>query len=185
MPVDNSWKTAADLMLPLSGYPHVPQSLSIREALLALGGSSVVSSQGHLVLPRYLLVLDEADRLVGVVNRRALLRGLIPHYASLKKAQSVTGVQPYAGAMTGSGLIWNSLFSLSAIHAAKNSVASVMVPTRVSVAHDDTLDNVVGAMLEHDVDLIPVTEKGRAVGVIMMTDVFENVAEYILEGGRK
>ncbi len=185
MPIDNNWKTAADLMLPLSGYPHIPQSISIREALLALGGSSVVTSQGHLVLPRYLLVLDEGDRLVGVVNRRALLRGLIPHYASLKRAQAVTGVLPYAGAMTGSGLIWGSLFSPSAIAAAKERVGSVMVPTRVSVAHDDTLDTVVGAMLEHDVDLIPVTEKGRTIGVIMMTDVFEDVAEYILEGGGK
>lgn len=185
MPDVHSWKIAADLMLPLSGYPHVPQSLPIREALLALGASSVVSAHGHLVIPRYLIVLDEAKGLVGVVNRRALLRGLIPHYTSLKKAQSVTGVLPYAEAMTGSGLIWNSLFSPSAIAAAEKPVESVMVPTLVSVSYDATLDAVVGAMLEHDVDLIPVTSKDRAVGVIMMTDVFENVAEYVLEGGAK
>jgi CBS domain-containing protein len=178
-----TWKTAADLMLPISEYPHVPENLSIREALLALGASSVVSSEGHLVVPRYLLVLDEADRLVGVVNRRALLRGLIPEYASLKRASAVTAALPYAEALSASAPLWSSLFSPAAIAAAKKPVGSVMVPTRVSVAHDDTVDNVVSAMLEHDVDLIPVTEKSRIMGVVMMTDVFDNVSEYILERG--
>jgi cytidylate kinase len=177
------WKTAADLMLPLSGYPHVPQDLPIREALLALGASSVLSSEGHLVVPRYLLVLDEEERLVGVINRRALLRGLIPQYASLKRASSVTAALPYSEALSASAPLWSSLFSPAAVAAAEKHVRSVMVPTRVSVAHDDPVDTVVSSMLEHDVDLIPVTEGARAVGVVMMTDVFDNVSEYVLERG--
>jgi predicted transcriptional regulator len=40
-------------------------------------------------------------------------------------------------------------------------------------------------MLEHDVDLIPVTDGARTVGVVMMTDVFDNVSEYVLERGTK
>jgi len=178
-----TWKTAADLMLPLSGYPHVQETLPIREALLALGASSVVSSEGHLVVPRYLLVLNDRERLVGVINRRALLRGLIPQYASLKRASSVTAAIPYAEALYASAPLWSSLFSPAAVAAARKPVGSVMVPTKVSVARDDTVDNVVGAMLEHDVDLIPVTDGSRIVGVVMMTDVFDNVAEYILGRG--
>jgi cytidylate kinase len=177
------WKTAMDLMLPLSEYPHVPESLPIREALLALGASSVVSSEGHLVVPRYLLVLDEEERLVGVVNRRALLRGLIPQYASLQRVSSVTAALPYAEALSAAAPLWSSLFSPAALSAAKKPVGSVMVPTRVSVSHDDKVDNVVSAMLEHDVDLIPVTKGARIIGVVMMTDVFDNVSEYILERG--
>ena len=179
-----SWKTAADLMLPLSGYPHVPETLPIREALLALGASSVVSSEGHLVVPRYLLVLDGEERLVGVINRRALLRGLIPHYASLKRASSVTAARPYAESLSASAPLWSSLFSPAAVAAARKPVGSVMVPIRVSVAHDDPVDTVVGSMLGHDVDLIPVMEGARTVGVVMMTDVFDNVSEYVLERGR-
>jgi len=179
------WKTAADLMLPLSGYPHVPESLPIREALLALGASSVVSSSGHLVVPRYLLVLDEKERLVGVVNRRALLRGLIPQYASLKRAASVMAAVPYTDALSASAPLWSSLFSPASVAAARKPVESVMVPTRVSVAFDDPVDTVVSAMLGHDVDLIPVTEGARTVGVVMMTDVFDNVSEFVLERGAK
>lgn len=180
-----TWKTAADLMLPLSGYPHVPETLPIREALLALGASSVVSREGHLVVPRYLLVLDENERLVGVINRRALLRGLIPEYASLKRASTVPAALPYAEALTTSAPLWSSLFSPGAVAAARKPVGSVMVPIRVSVAHEDPVDTVVSSMLEHDVDLIPVTKGARAVGVVMMTDVFDNVAEYVLERGNK
>ncbi|NNM06322.1 MAG: CBS domain-containing protein [Gemmatimonadetes bacterium] len=181
----NSWKTAADLMLPLSGYPHVPEDLPIREALLALGASSVVSSEGHLVVPRYLLVLNEKERLVGVINRRALLRGLIPQYASLERASHVAAAMPYAEALSASAPLWSSLFSPAAVAAAEKPVGSVMVPTRVSVAHDDPVDTVVSSMLEHDVDLIPVTKGARPVGVVMMTDVFDNVSEYVLERGKK
>jgi len=180
-----AWKTAADLMLPLSSYPHVLENLPIREALLALGASSVVSSAGHLVVPRYLLVLDDKERLVGVVNRRALLKGLIPQYASLKRASAVIETLPYAEPLSASAPLWSSLFSPAAVAAARKLVGSVMLPTRISVAIDDPVDTVIGAMLGHDVDLIPVTEGARAVGVVMMTDVFDNVSEFVLERGAK
>ncbi|MGD8727914.1 MAG: cytidylate kinase family protein, partial [Gemmatimonadales bacterium] len=179
-----SWRTASDLMLPLDRYPHVHDSLPIRDCLLALGASSVVSSDGHLVCPRYLLVLDDVDRLIGVINRRALLRGLIPQYASLMRAKAKVGTaMPFADAMSPSDLLWNTLFSPSAVTAARKPVSAVMAPIRATVAHDDTLSTVVSTMLQHDVDLIPVTDGERTVGVILMTDVFDSVAEFVLEQG--
>lgn len=181
-----SWKTAADIMIPLGGYPHVRQTLPIRDALLSLGASSVVSSDGHLVCPRYLLILDEVDRLVGVVNRRNLLRGLIPQYATLKKAEASLGATiPFTDALSSTSLLWSTLFSPAAVAAAGRAVGTVMLPIRAVVSVTDTLSTVVGAMLAHDVDLIPVTDGDRTVGVIMMTDVFDNVAEYILERSAK
>jgi cytidylate kinase len=181
-----SWKTAADIMIPLGGYPHVRQTLPIRDALLALGASSVVSSDGHLVCPRYLLIMDEVDRLVGVGNRRNLLRGLIPQYATLKKAEASLGATiPFTDALSSTSLLWSTLFSPAAVAAAGRAVGTVMLPIRAVVSVSDTLSTVVGAMLAHDVDLIPVTDGDRTVGVIMMTDVFDNVAEYILERSAK
>jgi CBS domain-containing protein len=44
---------------------------------------------------------------------------------------------------------------------------------------------VVSTMLEHDVDLVPVMDGAKTVGVILMTDVFDNVAEYVLERSAK
>jgi CBS domain-containing protein len=181
-----SRKTAADLMLPLDGYPHVRESLPIRDCLLALGASSVVSSDGHLVCPRYLLVLDDVDRLVGVINRRNLLRGLIPQYASLMRAKAKVGTaMPFADAMSPTALLWSTLFSPTAATAARKPVSSVLPPLRATVAHDDTLSTVVSTMLQHNVDLIPVTDGERTIGVILMTDVFDSIAEYVLEQSAK
>jgi predicted transcriptional regulator len=53
------------------------------------------------------------------------------------------------------------------------------------VAHDDTLSTVVSTMLQHNVDLIPVTDGERTIGVILMTDVFDSIAEYVLEQSAK
>jgi len=185
VPAQN-WKTAADLMLPLSGYPHVHDTLPIRDCLLALGASSVVSSDGHLVCPRYLLVLDDVDRMVGVINRRNLLRGLIPQYASLQRAKERVGTaMPFADAMSPTDLLWSTLFSSTSVTAARKPVSAVMAPIRATVAHDDTLSTVVSTMLQHNVDLIPVTDGERTVGVILMTDVFDSVAEFVLEQGAK
>lgn len=179
------WRTAADIMIPIKGYPHVPDSLPIREALLALGASAVVSSHGHLVQPRYLLVLDEAQRLVGVVNRRSLLRALIPQYASLQQVHHATRALPFTELFSTSALLWSSLFTPAAVAASARPIGMVMQPIRATVAHDDTVDAVLSTMLEQDVDLLPVTQGAKTVGVVMMTDVFDHVAEYILEKSAK
>ena len=92
---------------------------------------------------------------------------------------------PFADAMSPTDLLWNTLFSPTAVTAARKPVSSVMAPIRATVAHDDTLSTVVSTMLQHDVDLIPVTDGERTVGVILMTDVFDSVAEFGLEQGAR
>jgi cytidylate kinase len=178
--------TAGDLMIPFGGYPHVNQSVTIKEAVMAMTASSVVLPDGHIILPRYLLVLDERDRLVGVLNRRHLLRGLTPQYESMMRAreQLATRMGLTSGMMSTS-LVWDSLFGPAAVNAAKRPVSTIMIPASVSVTRNDTLGAVVSAMLQNDVDVLPVTEGGKLVGVILMTEVFDNVAEFIIESGTK
>ncbi len=67
--------TARDVMLPPERYPHCRLSCTIREAIVALSASAVKLQDGYIMLPRYVLVLDDGDRLVGVVSRRELLKG--------------------------------------------------------------------------------------------------------------
>ena len=70
---------AGDIMVPPEKYPHCRLTCTIREAIVALSASAVKLQDGYIMLPRYVLVLDDDDRLVGVVSRRELLKGLIPH----------------------------------------------------------------------------------------------------------
>ena len=185
-PAAQARKTAEDLMVPLKGYPHIRRNVSIREAVMAMAASAVVLSDGHIILPRYLLVLDDDDRLVGVINRRHLLRGLTPQYGSIMKAKkTLEHRMQLTDGMFPTSLLWSALFSPAAAKAALDPVSSVMIPPSATVDRTDTLGSVVGTMLQHDIDILPVTERGRAVGVVLMTDVFDNVAEYIMESGAK
>ena len=178
--------TAADLMVSLDGYPHVSRTVTIKEAVMAMTASSVVLSDGHIMLPRYLLVMDESNRLVGVLNRRHILRGLTPQYDSLMQAQKqLESRMGIATPMISTSMMWDALFGPAAVNAARRPVSSIMIPASVSVERSDTLGTVVSTMLQNDINVLPVTDGGKTVGVILMTEVFDNVAEFIIESGAR
>jgi cytidylate kinase/CBS domain-containing protein len=178
--------SAEDLMIPLERYPHIPQSVTIKEAVVAMTASSVVLADGHIIVPRYLLVLDDADRLVGVINRRHVLRGLTPQYDSMIKARKQLESQGvFNSGMMSTSLVWDALFGPAAVNAARRPVSSIMIPASVSVERKDTLGVVVSSMLQNDINVLPVTDSGRLVGVVLMSEVFDNVAEFVIESGAK
>jgi cytidylate kinase/CBS domain-containing protein len=185
-PAAQAQMTAADLMISFKRYPHINQSVSIKEAVMAITASSVVLSDGHIIVPRYLLVLDDNERLVGVINRRHLLRGLTPQYGSMMKARErLSSKMGITSGMMSTSLMWDALFGPAAINAARRPVSSIMIPASVSVAPDDTLGTVVSVMLQNDINVLPVAKGGKTVGVVLMSEVFDNVAEFIIESGTK
>ncbi len=175
-------ETAADVMLPISGYPQVPHWLTIREAISALSSSSVQLKDGHEILPRYVLITDEQERLVGVVNRRNLLKGLSIQLRTIEKAQkdlrSVTTAPDFSYAMS---FQWISFFNRAAVESAEDPVKSVMTPILGTVRPDQGLSVVVTTMIQNGFDLIPVMEEDKVIGVILMTEVFDRVSQYIME----
>jgi CBS domain-containing protein/cytidylate kinase len=177
---------ARELMIPLARYPHIPDSASLREAIVAISSSAVRLDDGFLISPRYVLVFDVHDNFVGVISRRDLLRGLAPGYRSMKEAlEAVPGVLPTMADGFESAFAWNSLFSPRAIASAKDPVKTIMAPPKAIVNVADPLGVVVSTMLQHKVDLVPVLDGDRVVGVVLMTDIFDSVAQHIMEHGGK
>lgn len=177
-------KMAADIMIPLASYPHIEPGVTIREAMMALGASSVVLKDGHMVSPRYVLVLDAQHRLAGVIGRRNLLRGLIPQLRSMDEArQTITATTGLPDVSIPVSLRWNALFGKTALAASWEPVETIMAPIRGTVNADDTLSTVVTTMIKRSIDLVPVIDGERVAGVILMTDVFDSVAQFILEEG--
>jgi cytidylate kinase/CBS domain-containing protein len=177
---------ASDVMLPPERYPHCRLNCTIREAIVALSASAVKLQDGFIMLPRYVLVLDDDDRLVGVISRRELFKGLIPHLQDDRETEAhIKELVPFGGTMPSELMIrWTSLFSRSAIDASRNSIHSVMVPIKGTVQVDDTLSTVISTMLFHGVDLVPVLDGEKVAGVILMTNIFDIVAQFIMEYGR-
>jgi len=178
--------TARDVMLPPERYPHCRLSCTIREAIVALSASAVKLEDGYIMLPRYVLVLDDGDRLVGVVSRRELLKGLIPHLQDDRETEAhIKELVPYGGSMPSELTIrWTSLFSRAAIEASMTPIQSVMVPIKGTVRVDDSLSTVISTMLFYGVDLVAVLDDEKVAGVVLMTNIFDIVAQFIMEYGQ-
>jgi len=177
---------ASDVMLPPERYPHCRLGCTIREAIVALSASAVKLQDGYIMLPRYVLVLDDDDRLVGIVSRRELFKGLVPHLQDDRETEAhIKELVPFGGTMPSELAIrWTSLFSRSAIEASTTRIQSVMVPIKGTVQIDDTLSTVISTMLFHGVDLVPVLDGEKVAGVILMTNIFDIVAQFIMEYGQ-
>lgn len=187
-PTSPADKRARDVMIPAERYPKVYDSVSIRESIVALAASSVQLTDNHLIHPRHVLVLDEHDRLVGVVNRRNLILGLAPRQAS----DAQMGPQ-WARSMAAMGtpadfdllIRWGSLFSSGSLERSARPVGSIMRPLRALVQEDAPLSRVITTMLHHEMDMLPVAEGDKLVGVVLMTEIFDIIAEFVMEQGGK
>ena len=176
---------AREIMIPLARYPHIQDSATLREAIVAISSSAVRLEDGFLISPRYVLVFDNQDDFVGVISRRDLLRGLAPGYQRMKDAlEAAPGVLPTMTDGFEQAFAWDSLFSPGALANATEPVKSIMAPPKAIVNVEDPLGVVVSTMLQHKVDLVPVRDGERVVGVVLMTDIFDTVAQHVIEVGR-
>jgi len=178
---------ARDVMLPPTGYPHLNQDISIRDAIVALSASAVRLDDGYFLAPRYILVLDDDGRLVGIVSRRDLLEGLVPQIRESKTSRRhIQELVPFAGDMPSEIFIkWTSLFTHRAVTSSYQPVRTVMRTVRATVGVEDSLSTVITTMLHHSVDLLPVLDGDRVAGVVVMTNIFDLVGQFIMEHGVK
>ena len=63
-------------------------------------------------------------------------------------------------------------------------IQSVMVPIKGTVQIDDTLSTVISTMLYHGVDLVAVLDDKKVAGVVLMTNIFDIIAQFIMEYGQ-
>ena len=178
---------ARDVMLPPNSYPHLNQDVSIRDAIVALSASAVRLDDGYFLAPRYILILDDNERLVGIVSRRELLEGLVPQIRESKTSRRhIQELVPFAGDMPSEIFInWTSLFTHRAVASSYEPVGTVMRRVRASVGMEDSLSTVITTMLHHGVDLLPVLDGDRVAGVVVMTNIFDLVGQFIMEHGVK
>ena len=180
-------RTVREVMLAPSRYPKLDERTSIRDAMVAIVSSSVRFEDGHFIPPRYVLVHDAEQRLVGVVSRRDLVTGLVPRLRAAEQTeQHIRDLVPYGRERDLELYVqWSTLFSRAAIEASTEPVSTVMAPIRATVEPDDPLSTVITSMIRYGVDLVPVTEGDTIVGVVLMTDIFDLVAQYIMENSSR
>ena len=62
-------------------------------------------------------------------------------------------------------------------------IQTVMVPIKGTVQLDDSLSTVISTMLLHGIDLVPVLDGEKVAGVVLMTNIYDIVAQFIMEHG--
>jgi predicted transcriptional regulator len=172
-------KNAGDIMIPLDGYPHIPHTYTLRQAVDVMEQAAIIRGE-RTSLPRTLLVFDEDQQLLGMVRRRDILRGLepkflrtmsIPHRKQLFEVE----VDPNLVVLS-SGRIAQAVREQ-----ADHNVSEVMQPIVATVKFDDHLTKVIYKMIHWDLALLPVLKEGNVVGVVRSVDAFHEIAKMVLK----
>jgi CBS domain-containing protein len=175
-------KTVRDLMLPLAEYAAVPAEASLREALLSLQRAQAGVEGRHR--HRAVLVMDANGRVIGKVTHWSFLKSLEPKLlqegdiAALHRA----GLSPefIQGMVRGLPEPVDSLAGLCRM-AARIRAKDAMVPVRESIEEGAPLTEAIRYLVLTHAQSTLVTRDGEVVGILRLTDVFDEMAGRVRE----
>ena len=171
-----------DLMVPLSEYAVVDEDATILEALQALQ-TSQANLPDHRQPHRAILVRDRSGRVVGKFHHFAFLRALLPD----RKARGVQELLDRAGvddatrdaSMHMLGLLTGDLVDVCE-RARYVSVKDVCTYATVSIPRGALLSEAIPIFLAHQTLSLLVTEGTRTVGILRLSDFFDELSRQIM-----
>ena len=176
-------KLVRDLLLPLTDYVTVFADTTLKEALECLSeAQNHVSPSQHF--HRAVLVMDEGGAAIGKLSHWAILRSLEPRLLRYEDEASL------ARAGLTDDFISSLRRSVSSLGhdlehmcraAGQLKAREIMVPVTESIEDDAPLTDAIHLMVVKRVQSVLVTCRGRVIGILRQTDVFEEVAAMIRE----
>ena len=152
-------KQIKDMVIPLSEYPHLPYWGTLREAIVQFNAAYEI---GHHAV----LVFDEAYKLVGMLLRKDVLKGLEPKFA-----------QHYED---GVPIFWDELLQTGSEKRLARPVKEFMSEIKATIDIDDSILKASHIMLQEDNDLLPVMEGDKLIGVLRMEELFHDLTSTVL-----
>jgi Mg/Co/Ni transporter MgtE len=171
-------KTVKDVMIPLVDYPHIPFWFSVRQAIAMI--RAVAAEPDAKIEPRLILVFDEKYQLLGSLGFKEMLMGIEPRFLRRPEAAHVQGAKP-SDLDPLLGLLWKDLFGRGSKEEANKPVKDVMTPIKVTVKADDPVVKAAYAMVQAGLEIVPVMEGNKVVGIARMDDVFKEITTVVLE----
>jgi CBS domain-containing protein len=170
-------KLVQDIMVPLEEYPCVPESHTLRDAIIEMGVQILRKRQA--TLPRVVLVFDDSHReLLGMLRRRDIMRGLEPSFlvsGSLEYRRKLFEVEIDPNL---SELSYEKMIARIR-QRAELPVRDFMVPIKATIRFDDHLLKAMYEMVQRNTSLLPVLKEGRVVGVMRSVDVLGELAQIV------
>jgi CBS domain-containing protein len=178
-------KVAADIAVSTKEYPHIPDTLTIAEAMTVLKVKQWESRtpEGRLVVPRSMLVFNEDLEFVGMVRRRDIMRGLLPGF--LAHRRDGRHREAYAAVEIDSNVAELTELSYEKTTAEMKErgnrlIKEIMIPI-TTINHDDHLVKIMHQMVktESGTSQLAVVKDGTVVGVIRSADVLHEVEQML------
>ena len=166
-----------DYITPLAGYPHVRDNVTLREVYATLKQHYDSAEQFRSVL-----VLDDRDRLVGVLGFRELLHALLPDYLKQPEPAHYEGNEADLASLAP---LWQEDCAAQCRKAAAMPVGAHVVAAKATVAGTDPLVKAIYLFATLNANILPVVEGERIVGVLRRVDVMAAVADAVLAEGDK
>lgn len=176
-------KTVKDVMLSLAEYAVVEEDATILDALKALKESQdrlPPGKQPH----RAVLVRDRSGKIIGKLHHFAFLRALIAERKPMieKKVLDRAGVSDelLASSMQTLDLLTGDLVDVCE-RASNVSVRDVYTPANQGISEDASLADAISSFLAHQTLSLLVRRAGVTVGILRLSDLFEELARQIMQ----
>lgn len=172
-----------DLMLLLSEYSTVSSEATLGDALVALS-----KAQMGLTYDRHhhraILALDGEGKVVGKLSYWAILRSLEPKLLSDRELRALNRAglsADFIDSLRETVHFFKGSLKRMCVNAARVKVKDAMVPAGEGIDEHAPLTEAIHRMvLEHSQSVL-VTRKDEVIGVLRLSDVFEEVADAIRE----
>jgi CBS domain-containing protein len=176
-------KRVKDIMLPLSQYVVVREDATFREALRALQNAQrelPPDRQPH----RGVLVIDARRKIIGKAGQLAFLKALEPKYNVLGDLRTLAraGVTPeFVSSMMKNLEFWQDSIAANCARAASLRIKDFMTPVTESIDEDAVLTEAIHRIVVWQTLSILVTHDTEVVGILRLSDLFTEIADYICQ----
>jgi predicted transcriptional regulator len=178
-------KRVKDLMLSLSEYATIDSKSTIHQALVALSKAQMGLTQDRHH-HRAILVLDEKQHVVGKLTYGSILRSLEPKLFKQTdhEALSRSGLDNgFIASLQRRFEQWPADLTRMCQQAARVRVRDAMVPVQESIDEDAGLTEAIRMLVVGHWQSLLVTRDGEVVGILRLSDIFEEVADMIRNTG--
>jgi len=173
-----------DVMLLLSEYSTVSSEATLRDALVALSKAQLgLTYDRHH--HRAVLALDARGKVVGKLSHWAILRSLEPKLLSDRELRALNRAglsSDFIDSLRETVHFFKGSLRHMCANAAKVKVRDAMVPAGEGIDENAPLTEAIHRMVVEHAQSILVTRQSEVIGVLRLSDVFEEVADAIREG---
>ena len=179
-------KKVKDLMLALSEYAVVDEDATVLDAFRVLQKSQEALPAGRHA-HRSVLVQNRRGEIVGKLHHFAFLRALLPE----RKAMVTRDLMDRAG--VGDDLRDGSMRMLDFLTAdlvnvgervGHVTVRDVYTTTNISIDEEAPLSDAIAKFLDHQTLSLLVARGNQTVGILRLSDFFDELSRQILQGDR-